>query len=387
VVTSAYLDHAASTPMRPRALATLLDVAGSLPANPSGQHRWAHAARRRLDDARDVIAEVVGSTPGEVVFASGGTEADNLAVLGVARATGGRPACLATDHHGVLAPVQVADGAVLDVGGRAVVDPEQVASQLAGLDDVALVSFALVNNELGVVQPVDALVEAIRRSAPGARIHVDAVAAAAWMDLRPVVAAVDLVTLSAHKVGGPKGIGALVVRSGTPLAPTVHGGAQERERRAGTPDVAGAAAFAVALEECAAARGEQVPAIRHQADRLRAALVDAGGGQIVDTVATVAPGAEVVANVVHLCARDVHREPLLVRLDLDGVGAAAGSSCASGVPERSHVVEALGLGPSLHDGALRLSLGWCTSAEEIDHAIAVVPAAVRSLVGTAGAVR
>jgi cysteine desulfurase len=391
-VSSAYLDHAASTSLRPVARAVLEAALDETMGNPSGQHRWARAARRRLDDARDEVAAAVGVAPEEVVFTSGGTEAENLAITGVVRATGAHAACLATDHHAVIDPVRAAGGTVLTVDGRAVVDPERIARQLravaerAGTDPgPAVVSFALVNNELGVLQRWAELVEAVRAAWPGVVVHTDAVAAASWLDLRPVAEAVDLLTLSGHKLGGPQGVGALVVRRGTPLAPVSLGGSQERARRAGTPGVAAAASMAAALSEAVAERPATVARVTRLRDRLRRAMVDACSEQVVDTVGWSGTDAERVANVVHLCARDVHREALLVRLDLDGVAASAGSSCASGAPERSHVISALGVPEDLADGALRLSLGWSTTEDEVDHAIAVIPGAVAALVGTAGA--
>jgi cysteine desulfurase len=248
-----------------------------------------------------------------------------------------------------------------------------------------VVSFALVNNELGAVQRWSELVAAVRAAWPGALVHTDAVAAASWMDLRPVCDVVDLLTVSGHKVGGPQGIGALVVRRGTALAPIVLGGSQERARRAGTPGVAAAASMAAALTEAVVDRPAAVARVGTLRDRLRASVLAAAGTAVVDTVAWADEGAEQVANVVHLSCRDVHREALLVRLDRDAVAASAGSSCASGAPERSHVVTALGVPDDLADGSLRLSLGWCTTGAEVDHAAAKIPAAVHALVGTAGA--
>jgi cysteine desulfurase len=379
--------------MRPVARAALAEALELAVGNPSGQHRWARTARRRLDDARDEVAAAIGVAPDEVVFTSGGTEADNLAITGVVRATGATAACLATDHHAVIDPVRAAGGTVLDAGGRAAVDPDAVADQLrtmarhrpSAAEVPVVVSFALVNNELGVVQPWHELVAAVRAAWPSAVVHTDAVAAVSWMDLRPVADAVDLLTVSGHKVGGPQGIGALVVRQGTPLAPVVLGGAQERARRAGTPGVAAAASMAAALTEAVADRPATVARVGALRDQLREALLAASGTQLVDTVDWADQGAERVANVVHLSCRDVHREALLVRLDLDAVAASAGSSCASGAPERSHVVTALGVPRDLADGSLRLSLGWCTTESEVAHAASVIPAAVAALVGTAGA--
>jgi cysteine desulfurase len=380
----AYLDHAASTPMRPEAVAAMVEVLEGPVGNPSGQHGWARAARRRLDDAREQIADAVGAHPAEVVFTSGGTEADNLAIAGTAGARGGRPTCMATDHHAALAPVRAAGGHVLDVAGRARLAPSALEEALRARPGTSVVSFAGVNNELGVVQPAVELADAVRRGAPEAAVHVDAVAAAAWIDLAPIVASADLVSLSGHKVGGPLGVGALVVRAGAALSPVIVGGAQERERRGGTPNVAGAVGFAAGLAATVAGRERTAARVAAQRDRLRAAILGTVGDAAIETVAGE-PDVELVANVVHLSCRDVHREALLFRLDAEGVAASAGSSCASGATQRSHVVDALGLPPGLADGALRLSLGWTTTDEEVALAGRVVAEAILALQGTATA--
>ncbi|MCB0971552.1 MAG: aminotransferase class V-fold PLP-dependent enzyme [Acidimicrobiales bacterium] len=228
----AYLDHAASTPLRPEARAALDDALG-LVGNPSGQHRWAREARRRLDDARDQVAEVLGVTPGSVVFTSGGTEADNLAVTGVVAATGGVPLCTAVEHHAVLDPVHAAGGTTIEVDAAGVVDLVALEATLRARPEVALVAVMAANNEVGTCQPLDAVAEVVAAARPGRPhglvLHSDAVAAAAWTDLAAVARAADLVALSGHKVGGPKGIGVLAVRPGVALAPLVRGGGQERE--------------------------------------------------------------------------------------------------------------------------------------------------------------
>jgi cysteine desulfurase len=385
-VRTAYLDHAASTPMRPEAVAAMVEVLEQVPGNPSGQHGWARAARRRLDDARELVADCVGADPGDIVFTSGGTEADNLAIAGTVRAAGGRPVCLVTDHQAAIAPVRAAGGELLDAGGRARCSPEALAAALGAAPDASVLSFAAVNNEVGVVQPVAELAEAARSAVPGIAVHVDAVAAAAWQDLAPMVAAADLVSLSGHKVGGPKGIGVLVVRAGSSLAPLIAGGSQERERRGGTQNVAGAVGLAAALARTVAERDRTIARVGQLRERLWQTIVGQVGDGVVDTLRHTDGAVDAVANVLHLSCRDVHREALLFRLDAAGVAASSGSSCASGVAERSHVVEALGLPPGLADGALRLSLGWSTTDDEVDHASAVVAETIASLRSTTASV-
>lgn len=376
----AYLDHAASTPMRPEAVAAVVEVLERVPGNPSGQHRWAREARRRLDDARDAVAHHLGCRPGEVVFTSGGTEADNLAVTGSVGATGGVPLCLATDHHAVLRPVGAAGGLAVAVGADGSVDLDDLSRRCAELAAsgraVAVVSAALANNEVGTVQPFGALAEVVRRAAPEASIHADAVAATAWIDVADLVAPAGLVSISGHKVGGPKGIGALVVRDGTPLAPILRGGGQEREHRSGTQDVAGAVGMAAALAATAADRAARVPRVETLRDRLLTGLQATIPGLVV-----TAAGARCVANVAHLCIPGVEREELLFLLDREGVAASAGSSCASGALEPSHVLEAMAVDPHLAGGALRLSLGWNSTDADVDLALDVVPRVVAGLRG------
>lgn len=377
---SAYLDHAASTPLRPEARAAL-DDALELVGNPSGHHAWARAARRRLDDARDQVAAVLGVAPASITFTSGGTEADNLAVAGVLGARGGTPVCSAVEHAAVLAPVLAAGGATVAVDEAGAVRVDELATALRDRPEVSLVSVMTANNELGTVQPLDAVAEVVAAVRPGRPhglvLHTDAVAAAAWLDLAAQCRAADLVSISGHKVGGPKGIGVLVVPPELALAPLLRGGGQERERRSGTPNVAGAIALAAALEASAADRTERVARVAAQRDRLVAALVGAGVG--LRRTVPEALGAPGLANLAHLAHDSVDGEALLFLLDEAGVAASAGSSCASGALEGSHVVAALGPAAARARTTLRLSLGWSTTDAEVDHAIGAVPTAVRRL--------
>ena len=375
----AYLDHAASSPLRPAARVAMEPFLDGLHGNPSGQHRHAREARRRLDDARDLIADLCGVGPAEVVLTSGGTEADDLAVAGVTAARGGTPWCSAVEHHAVLEPVARAGGSTVPVDVAGVVDLVALDRQLRSGPTTSVVSVLAVNNETGLVQPIDDIAACVRRAAPGVPFHVDAVAAAPWFDLGPIVAAADLVSLSAHKVGGPKGAGALVVRGDVALVPRLVGGGQERQRRSGTPNVAGAVGFAAALEATARERSGAGPARR---DRLAAGLLAALAG----ARETVPPGHERSPGIVHLLIPGVEREPLLFLLDEAGLSASAGSSCASGALEPSHVLAAMGVPAADAAGALRLSLGWSSTDADVDAALEIVPAVVTQLGGavTAG---
>lgn len=377
---SAYLDHAATTPVRPEVAAAMAPFLSDRFANPSGAHAPARDARRALDEAREDLAGVLGAHPGEVVFTSGGTEADNLAVLGVHDRRGGVVVCPAAEHHAVLAPVEDRGGRVVPVDGRGVVDLDALADALD--PSVTLVSVMLVNNEVGTVSPLAEVAAVVRERAPAAVLHTDAVQAPAWLDLAAAASVADLVSVSAHKLGGPKGAGALVVRRGVEVAPRLLGGGQERGLRSGTQNVAGAVGMAVAARLAAAERPLTVPRVRALRDRLAAGL----RASVADLLETVAPGTDGgagppvrVAGIHHVCVPGVESEALLYLLERAGVYASAGSSCASGAMDPSHVLAAMGLPRDLAFGALRLSLGASTTDAEVDLALEVVPAAVARL--------
>lgn len=366
--------------MRPEAVAAVVEVLEHTPGNPSGQHGWARAARRALDDARDGIADLLGLHPGEVVFTSGGTEADNLAVAGVVAATGGAPVCSAAEHHAVLDVVHALGGGTIAVDPFGRVDLEHLASELAADRSISVVSVMLANNEVGALNDLDAVADVVAAARPahpdGLWLHTDAVAAAAWVDVRTAAARADLITISGHKVGGPKGVGVLGVRAGVALAPILLGGGQERERRSGTPNLPGAVGLGVALAVSARDRATVAARVAEQRDRLVAGLTDG----LTDVRETV-PGTVVdrVANIAHLSCQGVDSEAVLFLLDQAGVAASAGSSCASGALEPSHVVAAMGVAPDWAHGSVRLSLGWSTTDDEIDLVLAAFPAALAQL--------
>ncbi|HET8618846.1 MAG TPA: cysteine desulfurase family protein [Acidimicrobiales bacterium] len=368
-----YLDHAATTRLRPEAVAAMSPWLGDRFGNPSGAHRVARAARQAVDEARDVVAAAAGCRPGDVVFTGGGTEADNLAVLGSHAARPGPVLCSAVEHEAVLTPVAAVGGRTVAVDRAGAVDLDALAAALTR--DTVLVSVMAANNEVGTVQPLAEVAEVVRRRAPGAAVHADAVQAAAWVDLPPLVAGAGLVSLSSHKVGGPQGVGALVVRPGTPLRARAVGGGQERELRSGTHNVAGIVGFAAALGVVLATRDEAAARVRALADRLADGLVAAVPG----ATETVADRASRLPGLVHLCVPDVESEALLFLLDEAGVCASAASACASGAHQASHVLAAMGVPPARSAGALRLSLGWSSTAADVDHALRAVPAAVARL--------
>jgi cysteine desulfurase len=372
-----YLDHAASTPMRPEAVAAMVPLLTDGFGNPSGAHALARQARATLDDARDRLAAIVGCQPGEVVFTGGGTEADNLAVRGVLDLVDGTAVCAATDHHAVLHPVLHAGGRTVGVDRRGVVDLDELAAVLD--PHVALVSVALVNNEVGTIQPLEQIAEVVHERAPGALLHTDAAQALCWLDVAAHAAVADLVTLASHKCGGPRGMGALIVRHGANLAAQQLGGGQERERRSGTQDVASAAAFAVAAESAADERAALATRAGAWRDQLAAAVLAGVPGAIE----SAAPGGErshLVPGVLNVCLPHVDSEALLFLLEHEhGVLASAASSCTSGAQEPSHVLAALGIERTLAGGSLRLSMGWPTTDADVEAAAASVPAVAARL--------
>jgi len=386
--TLAYFDHAATAPMRREAIEAMRPYLDEQFANPSGSHRFSRAARQVVDEARDDVAEVLGCAPGEVVFTSGGTEADNAAVFGAVRRHGGIAVCSAAEHHAVLHCVEHLRGEVVDVGRCGVIDLDKLQAALSGIlarhERAALVSVMAVNNEVGSVTPMRDMARVVRASAPGAILHSDAVQAACWLDLRDIVLVTDVVSLSAHKFGGPKGMGIMVQKTGITLEPLIMGGGQERDRRSGTTNVAGIVATAAAL--CATVTQRFAETARVAA--LKESLVDGITSQLSDVVETVPAASHtggssascaVVPGIAHLCIAGVESEALLFLLDEANVCASAASACASGAMEPSHVLRAMGVEPRLAKGALRLSLGHTTTQADVDRAIEVIVASVQRL--------
>jgi cysteine desulfurase len=375
-----YLDHAATTPLRPGVIAAMLPFLTEHFGNPSGAHAVARAAKSALEEAREQVAEVLGARPDEVVFTSGGTEADGLALKGGARAArdagvGDGVVVSAFEHAAVMASAErlAADGFRVGhapVGRDGVVDVGALADLLD--ESTAVVSVMLVNNEVGTIQPLDDVAAAVRERAPNASLHTDAVQGAPWLDLAVLAASADLVAVSAHKVGGPKGAGALVVRGASSrVRAEADGGGQERGLRSGTVDVAGAVGFATALTLAAAERDDDAARIRSLRDRLEHGLLERCPG----SWSNGDPARKIAGNVnIGFPGLDV--QTLLVLLDTAGIAASAGSSCASGAIDPSPVLLAMGLDRDDARSSLRLSLGWPSTAADVDRALGVVPDAV-----------
>lgn len=369
-----YLDHAATSPLRPEVRAAMAEVADRGLGNPTGAHRLARAARRVLDDAREEVASTLGCQPGEVVFTSGGTEADNLAIFGLAEGPG-TSVCPAAEHHAVLHAVEEAGGRVVGVDRLGRVDLDALAGAVD--EHVRIVSVMLANNEVGTVNDLAAVAEVVRAGAHDALLHTDAVQAARWIDLAAAASPADLVSVTAHKLGGPVGIGALVVRASVSrLRPRQLGGGQERDRRSGTQDVVGAVGLATALRLAAAERAAVVERVGALRDRLADGLRVRIPGLVETAVGHDGSRAHLTAGVCHVCVPGVAAEAVLFLLDEAGVCASAASSCASGAQQASHVLAAMGVADELALGSLRLSLGPTTTDADVDRALEVVPPAV-----------
>ena len=403
---SAYLDHAATGPMRPEAVEAMLPFLTERFANPSGAHRWARDARRAIDEARDELAELLGAAPGDIIYTSGGTEADNLAVFGASRAgasgdliQNGLVVCSAVEHHAVLDPVEHLGGRIVGVDASGRLDSDALVEVLtieAQREEggegpgVRLVSVMTINNEIGTIEPIDRIAKLVRRHAPAAVLHTDAVQAFCWTDIARTCANADLFSVSAHKFGGPKGVGALVARPDAAVRAVQMGGGQERGRRSGTQNVAGIVAMTVAARLAAAEREADIARLGALRDRLLDGLL-ATVPDIVETTAvrrdTVSGARDAgapdrsqrAAGIAHVCIAGVESEALLFLLERAEVFASAASSCSSGAMEPSHVLAAIGVDAELAKGSLRLSLGWTTTDAEIDHALAVIPGAVAQL--------
>lgn len=376
-----YLDHAATTPLRPEALAAFTDALG-LVGNPSSIHSQGQQARRMLEEAREAVASTLGCDPIEVVFTSGGTEAINLAVKGMywARNDGsGRPRILVPggEHHATIDAVEWlerAEGAhvewlPLDEEGR--IRADAVEAALGAPEDVALLTLLQVNNEVGTIEPAAPLA-ALARSA-GVPVHVDAVAAYGHLPVDFAALGADALSVSAHKIGGPVGIGALVLGRSSSVVPLIHGGGQQRQVRSGTQDVAAAVAFAAAALAAEAERVDETQRLTALRDRLIR-----GVRQTVPEAVLSGPepdSGDRVASNAHFMFPGAQGDSLLFLLDLAGVSVSTGSACQAGIPEPSHVLLAMGRSEQEARGALRFTLGRTSTDADVDALLAALPGA------------
>jgi cysteine desulfurase len=371
-----YLDHAATTPVRREVFEAMEPFYGPRFGNPSSVHRWGREARASLDEARERLARCMGAQPDEVCFTSGGTEADNLAVFGPLRSqrSKGRNVIATTpiEHKAILAAVHYAarDGVeerMLPVTGTGVLDMDR-ASQLID-DRVAVCTVMWVNNETGTIQPVPQIAEMVK--ARGGVMHTDAVQAFGKVEIDVRKVPVDLLTVSGHKIGAPKGIGAIFIRRGTKIDPMFHGGSQDRGRRPGTENVAAAVGLARAAELAVEERETECRRLEALRDTLESGLL----AKIPDAVVHGRGGPR-APHILNLSVPGTDSESLLMALDLAGVAASSGSACQSGSVTPSHVLAGMGVRPDLAVAAVRMSLGSLTTPEGIARVVELFPALI-----------
>jgi cysteine desulfurase len=379
---SIYLDHAATTPLRPEVLEAMLPYLTQEFGNPSSAHSYGRAARAALDEAHERVAARLGAESREIVFTSGGTEANNLAIKGAAwagKARGHRLVTTAVEHHAVGHTLRYLEKfgfeiVELPVDRYGRVDPDELEAAIT--DRTTLVSVMLGNNEVGTLQPIEEIAQRVRAHR-GVLLHVDAVQAAPYVDLDVRRLGADLVSLAAHKFEGPKGVGVLWIRHGTHVLAQQQGGTQERHRRAGTENVAGAVGLARAWELTCDERAETTARLTRLRDRLREAVLAVPGTELTGHPDERLPG------IVSLVAGGTEGASVALSLDLEGIAASVGSACTTGSTEVSHVLTAMGYAEEEARGALRLSLGRTTTDQEIDTACEVVPRVIASMqVGT-----
>jgi cysteine desulfurase len=371
-----YLDHAATTPVREEVFEAMKPFFGPRFGNPSSTHRWGREARAALDEARERVGRCLGARPDEICFTSGGTEGDNLAILGAWRAlkAKGRKAVVTSpiEHKAILGAIHQAarEGAeerILAMTFDGVVDNQSFDDLVD--DAVAVCTVMWVNNEIGTIQPVPQL--AAKAKERGALFHTDAVQAFGKIQIDAQKQQFDFLTISGHKFGAPKGIGALFIRRGTSLEPLMHGGTQDRGRRPGTENVAAAVGLARAAELALAERDAHCARLLKLRERLEAGIL----AKVPDAVIH-GRGAERAPHIVNVSVPGTDSESLLMALDLRGIAASGGSACQSGSISPSHVLSAIGVRPDLASAAVRMSLGSLTTDHCIDRVIEVFPALV-----------
>jgi cysteine desulfurase len=371
-----YLDHAATTPVREEVFEAMKPFYGPRFGNPSSTHRWGREARAALDEARERVGRCLGARPDEICFTSGGTEGDNLAILGAWRVlkAKGRKAVLTTpiEHKAILGAVHQAarEGAeerFLRMNPDGVIDRKSFDDLMD--DAVAVCSTMWVNNEIGTIQPVPEM--ATKAKERGAFFHTDAVQAFGKVSIDAQKQQFDFLTISGHKIGAPKGIGALFIRRGTSIEPLMHGGTQDRGRRPGTENVAAAVGLARAAELTLAECEANCARLRSLRDRLEAGILE----RVPDAVVH-GRGAERAPHILNLSVPGTDSESLLMALDLRGIAASGGSACQSGSIDPSHVLAAMGVRPDLASAAIRMSLGSLTTDHSIDRVLEVFPVLV-----------
>lgn len=376
---SIYLDHAATTPVAPEVAEAMRPFAADVFGNPSSVHKWGREARAALDESRDTIARAIHAEFSEIHFTSSGTEADNLAVIGAVMAApleGRRLVVSAIEHHAVLhaarfLQTQGVEVEILPVDREGRVDQDELRRALA--QHTTLVSILHANNEIGTIQDVARLCKIVDEH--GALFHTDAVQTFGMLPIHVGGIGCDLLSMSAHKMYGPKGVGALYIRSGTPVSPLIVGGAQEREKRAGTENVAGIVGFGKAVELAMLDREEEAARLTALCHRFIADLEDRIPGIVLN-----GPHDGRLPNNINVSIPGIDGPALLMNLDRAGIAASSGAACSSGSIEPSHVLEAIGLPPDLAAAGIRFSLGRSTSEGHLDHTVEAIVAIVTRMI-------
>ena len=372
-----YFDNSATTPMAPQAIDEFTQNMIESFGNPSSRHALGLDAAKRLGAARETIAKKMGASTDEIYFTSGGTEGDNIAVLGGANIKkGGRVVTTAVEHPAVLRAMDYLESSGYEVvrimpQSDGSISPSEILNAVN--EKTSLVSIMHVNNETGAIMPVDKIGKAIKRIAPRAIFHVDAVQSFGHILFKPSAWDVDTASVSSHKIHGPKGVGALYVRRGFPLTNLIDGGAQERGKRAGTENIPSIMGLAAALEEACAHLDENAVKVSAMRDKLIHGLSKIPHCDLNGDAVNRLPGN------VSFCFEGIEGEALLLLLDMKGVSASSGSACTSGSLDPSHVLLAIGRVHDVAHGSLRLSLSEYNTDEEIDHILKVVPEVVQQL--------
>ena len=384
MVTRIYLDHNATTPVSPPVADATARALREVFGNPSSVHAYGQEAKTVLDEARSAVARLIGAEPTEIVFTSGGSESNNLAIRGVAEAAAGagrhRLVAGAIEHEAVLRTLKALDGngrttTLVGVDERGVVTPEELSEALT--DDTALVSVMHANNEIGTIQPVAELAALAHER--GAVVHTDAVQSVGKIPVDVRRLGVDLLSLSGHKFNGPKGAGALWIRRGTRLHAQLTGGRQERNRRAGTENLPAIAGLGAAARRLLDARDEGPDDVTGLRDRLEAGILAEVPGTAVN-----GGGSPRVGNTSNISFHGVEAESLLIALDLEGVAVSTGSACSSGTLEPSHVLRAMGFSPHRAQNSIRFSLGLGNTRADVDRVVEILPGIVDRLRALAG---
>ncbi len=373
-----YLDHSATTPVRPKVVEAMLPYLTEKFGNASSIHGFGREAKVALEESREKVAQVLGATPSEIYFTSGGTESDNLAIKGVAYANRNKGRHVITsqiEHHAVLESCKFLEKegfevTYLPVDSFGLVDPEDLRKAMR--EDTVLVSIMHANNEVGTIQPIEELSQATREK--GIYFHTDAVQSLGKMPIDVRKLSLDLISMSGHKIYGPKGVGAIYIRKGTRITPWAHGGHHERSRRAGTENVPGIVGFTRALELLSAEMQDHSKHTGDLAEALYQKLVDA-----VPDVVMHGHSKKRIPNILSLSFKGVEGESVILSLDLKGVAVASGSACTSGTLEPSHVLSAMKVPADVAQGAIRFSFGRDNTTDDVDYVAGLLPEIIQRL--------